>query len=84
MYIRVSRLCMTFVLSVILFLTVLVTPTAHALTISDQDIHEQNLVYLEQQVEALQEQYKLVQMLFIQKLERQIAYLEERLDTQSK
>lgn len=56
------------------------SPIAHAQSISDEDIHEQKLVVMYETIQTIQEQIKLIQMTYIQRLELRIDSLQARLN----
>ena len=63
----------------LLFVGVHSTPTVQAATISDADVSEQNIAVQLALVNALEEHLKLLQMIFIQRLEAQVAALQAQL-----
>lgn len=58
-------------------------PVVSAETISNEDVTEQKRVVMLELVDTLEAQLKLLQMLYIQKLEGQVAFLQTLVDTQS-
>ncbi len=77
MYVYVKQSTVGLMVAVLLLLTLAPVAPAHAIT--DTDLREQKLVVMGSLVETMREQVKLLQMAFIQKLERQVDDLEARL-----
>ena len=64
-------------------ITVITALPAHAQTFTNEEIAEQKRVVLLEMVDTIEAHLNLLQMIFIQKLEREVAYLQAQVDAQS-
>lgn len=70
-------------LSLLAFVSIAALP-AQAATITDEQITEQKRTVMIELVNVLREDVKLLQLIYIQKLQAQVAYLQALADEQSK